>query len=545
MLEPARSYEELRRAFRWRIPERFNMGVAVCDRHAEAGAALIQDDGAGCRVWSFEDLRRASNRLANVFRAHEIGRGDRVGILLGQCFETAVAHVAAYKLGAVALPLFTLFGPDALAFRLRDSGARAVVTDEAGAAKLREVRDDLPALRRVWIAGRGGEGGLAPALERASDAFEPVDTAADDPALLIYTSGTTGNPKGALHAHRVLLGHLPGVQLPNRFFPEPGDRFWTPADWAWIGGLMDVLMASLYFAVPVVVGRSGRFDPDEAVRLMARHDVRNVFFPPTALRLLRQAGARPAQSGVRLRSVASGGEKLGDDVIAWGEDAFGLVIDEFYGQTECNVVVAGNDMLFPRRSGSMGRAVPGHEVSVLDDDGQPAGPGARGEIAVRRPDPVMFLGYWNAPGATADKHRGDWLMTGDLGSMDEDGYITYRGRVDDLILSAGYRIGPSEIEDCLNQHPAVGQSAVIGVPDATRGEVVKAFLVLRPGHEAGDDLADAVRDFVKRRLSAHEYPRAIEFVADLPLTATGKVRRRDLRARQQPEGDPGPPSERL
>ncbi|HEX6144565.1 MAG TPA: AMP-binding protein, partial [Geminicoccaceae bacterium] len=454
----------------------------------------------------------------------------------GQRAETLLAHLAAYKLGAVALPLFTLFGPDALAFRLRDSGARAVVTDGAGAEKLREIRDDLPDLETVWIVDHAGADGLERALEQASDAFAPVETLADDPAVLIYTSGTTGNPKGALHAHRFLLGHLPGVQLPNRFFPQPGDRFWTPADWAWIGGLMDVLMASLHFGVPVLASRAARFDPEQAVALMARHDIRNVFFPPTALRLLRQAGVRPLDAGVRLRSLASGGEKLGDDVIEWGLDAFGLVIDEFYGQTECNVVVCGNSDLFERRSGSMGRAVPGHEVLVLDQEGEPLPAGERGEIGVMSPDPVMFLGYWNNPDATAAKYRGPWLMTGDLGMMDRDGYITYLGRADDLILSAGYRIGPAEIEDCLNRHPAVGQSAVIGAPDPTRGEVVKAFVVLRPGAVPDDDLKRSIQDFVRQRLAAYEYPRAIEFLDALPLTATGKVRRLDLRERERRGG---------
>jgi acetyl-CoA synthetase len=535
MLAAAPDYRTLRQNFRWRVPERFNMGVAVCDRHAAAGIgpALTEVLPEGVRTWSFEELRRASNRLANAFQAQGIGRGDRVGILIGQRAETLIAHIAAYKLGAVALPLFTLFGPEALAFRLGDSGARAVVTDPEGAAKLQELRNDLPDLRRLWIAGDPGACGLERALERSSDQFTPAATRADDPALLIYTSGTTGNPKGALHAHRVLLGHLPGVQLPNDFFPQPGDRFWTPADWAWIGGLMDVLMASLYFGVPVVASRGLKFEADAACALMARHEVKNVFLPPTALRLLRQAGVRPVDHGVRLRSLASGGEKLGDDVIEWGLDAFGLVINEFYGQTECNVVVAGNQALFERRSGSMGRAVPGHEVRIVDEAGQPQGAGERGDIAIRRPDPVMFLGYWSNPEATAAKFKGDWLVTGDLGVMDEDGYLTYLGRADDLITSAGYRIGPAEIEDCLGRHPDVSQCAVIGAPDALRGEIMKAFVVPKPGSRADEALRRSIQDFVKTRLAAHEYPRAIEFVDALPLTATGKVRRLELRQRER------------
>ncbi len=490
MLQPADDFETLRRTFRWQIPQAFNLAAAICDRHAgpDNRLALIEERRPGeLRRHGFLDLQRGANRLANVLRATGIGPGERVGILLGQRLETLLAHLAVYKLGAVAVPLFSLFGPEALGFRLADSGARAVITDPAGAGKLEGLRADLPALAQVLATDGGGPGAsdLDAALARASDRFTNVPTGADDPAVLIYTSGTTGPPKGALHAHRVLLGHLPGVQLPHDFFPQPGDRFWTPADWAWIGGLMDVLMPSLYFGVPVVVGPGGKFDPEAAARLMARHEVRNVFLPPTALRLLRQAAVQPHALAVRLRSLASGGEKLGDDVITWGESTFGLTINEFYGQTEANLVVGNNARILPLKPGSMGMPVPGHEVSVLDEHGEPAAPGVSGAIAIRRPDPVMFLGYWNNPAATAAKFRGDWLLTGDLGRRDEAGYLTYLGREDDLISSAGYRIGPSEVEDCLAKHPAVALCAVIGIPDPIRGEVVKAFVVPKPGQIAG------------------------------------------------------------
>jgi acetyl-CoA synthetase len=284
--------------------------------------------------------------------------------------------------------------------------------------------------------------------------------------------------------------------------------------------------------VPVVAGPGGKFEPEAAARWLARHEIRNVFLPPTALRLLRQAGVAPLAQGARLRSLASGGEKLGDDVIDWGREAFGLTINEFYGQTEANLVVGNSARVLPLRSGSMGRPVPGHEVSVLDESGGPAPPGVSGVIAIRRPDPVMFLGYWNNPQATAAKFMGDWLLTGDLGRQDEAGYITYLGREDDLISSAGYRIGPSEVEDCLAKHPAVALSAVIGVPDPIRGEAIKAFIVPRPGHAPGPELERSIQSFVRERLAAHEYPRQIAFLDELPLTATGKVRRRDLRERE-------------
>ncbi len=543
MLAPTDSFAEAASGFRWQIPEAFNIAGAVCDRHAgpDNRVALIEEQTGGeVRRHGFRDLQRGANRLANVLAAAGIGRGDRVGILLGQRLETLLAHLAVYKLGGVAMPLFSLFGPEALSFRLADSGAKAVITDPAGAGKLLDLRADLPALEQVFATDGGGPGAvdLEAALERAADRFTNALTNADDPALLIYTSGTTGPPKGALHAHRVLLGHLPGVQLPHDFFPQPGDRFWTPADWAWIGGLMDVLMPCLHFGLPVVAGPGGKFDPEATVRLMARHEVKNVFLPPTALRLLRQAGVAPLAMGARLRSLASGGEKLGDDVIEWGRSAFGLTVNEFYGQTEANLVVGNNARILELRSGSMGKPIPGHEVAVLDRDGQPVAPGVSGVIAIRRPDPVMFLGYWNNPVATAAKFRGDWLLTGDLGRQDEAGYLTYLGREDDLISSAGYRIGPSEVEDCLAKHPAVALCAVIGISDPIRGEVVKAFVVPKPGEVPGPELERSIQAFVRERLAAHEYPRQIAFLGELPLTATGKVRRRDLRERERLSGPP-------
>ena len=530
MLPAGTSYDEVTRLFTWAVPEWFNIAAAVCDRHADGQGrlALIEERAdSGVMHHSFDDLRRASNRLANLLRAKGIGKGDRIAILLGQRVETLLAHLAAWKLGAITVPLFSLFGPDALAFRLANSGACTLVTDPEGVSKLATIRDTLPALRHVFSTEpASGALLLDQLMAKASDQFRIEPTRTDDPAIIIYTSGTTGPPKGALHAHRVLLGHLPGVEWPHRFFPKPGDRFWTPADWAWIGGLFDVLMPSLYHGVPVVASRGGKFEPDAAVDLMARHHVRNVFVPPTALRLLRQAGTEAAS--LDLRSLASGGERLGDDVIEWGRSTFGVTVNEFYGQTEANLLVGNNADIMPLRSGSMGRAMPGHEVAIIDENGERCPPGVQGDIAVRRPDPVMFLGYWQNDKATREKFRGDWLLSGDLGLSDDEGYLTFRGRADDVISSAGYRIGPSEIEDCLAQHPAVALAAVIGVPDAVRGEVIKACIVLRD-HVPSDDLARDIQAFVKTRLAAHEYPRIVEFLDELPLTATGKVMRRALR----------------
>ena len=372
-------------------------------------------------------------------------------------------------------------------------------------------------------------------MARASDAFRPADTAADDPALIIYTSGTTGPPKGALHAHRVLLGHLPGVELPHELFPQPGDLFWTPADWAWIGGLIDVLLPAWHHGVPVLACRLPKFDPEEAFGLMAEHRVRNVFMPPTALKMMRRVAHPRARWAYDLRSIGCGGETLGAELLDWGRATFGLTVNEFYGQTECNLVVANCAGLMAVRPGAMGRAVPGHQVAVVDPEGRPLPAGQTGTIAVKRPDPVMFLDYWRNPRATAAKFAGDWLMTGDSGRLDEAGYFHFVGRDDDVITSGGYRIGPGKIEDCLLSHPAVAVAAAVGVPDPLRTERVKAFVVLNPGFAASASLVAEIQDFVRARLAAHEYPREIAFLEDLPMTPTGKIKRGELRRRHTAE----------
>jgi len=532
-------YRQLHTEFRWRIPEFYNIGASICrwaDGSGREALAFVEENGTAARRYSFDDLDRLSSRLANALAADGFRRGDRLAVLLSQSPEVAVGHIAGFKAGLVMVPLFVLFGEEALLFRLKDSGAKGIITDAEGAEKILQLRGRLPELERIYVTGiRASPAGCTafdPLLDRAADVFEPVRTRADDPAVIIYTSGTTGNPKGAFHAHRVLLGHLPGVELPHGFLPQPGDRLWTPADWAWIGGLFDVLLPGLHHGVPVVARRARKFDPEQACALMARQEVRNVFLPPTVLKMLRQAGggALPLP-GVRLRTVASGGETLGAELIEWARVAFGVPLNEFYGQTECNLVAGNCSALFPIRPGSLGRAFPGHHVAIVDDQGTELPPGEVGHIGVRRPDPVMFLGYWRNPEATAAKFAGDWLLTGDLGHQDEDGYLWFFGRSDDVITSAGYRIGPGEIEDCLVRHPAVAMAGVAGVPDPLRTEIVKAWLVLRPGYAPSEALKAELQEFVRTHLAAHEYPRELEFVDELPLTATGKILRRELRRR--------------
>lgn len=536
MLPKIHDYEKLYRDFRWEIPEHYNIGVDVCDRWAlrePARAALVhvQADGRS-EVVTYGALMAQSNRLANALRAHGIGRCDRVAILLPQTPEAVIAHIAIYKLAAIALPLALLFGPEALAYRLQNSGAKALITNAQGLAKLSGLEEVSAGLSLVVSIDGDADGaaGFQSLLQRASDDFTPEDTFADDPAMMIYTSGTTGPPKGALHAHRVLLGHLPGIEMPHDFFPQPGDLFWTPADWAWAGGLLDALLPSLHHGVPVVARRFDKFDPEEAFALMAQQGVRNAFIPPTALRMLRAAESPRGRHRLDLRTIGSGGEALGAQTLEWGREAFGLTINEFYGQTECNLVLSSCAMLGVSRPGAIGKPVPGHRVAIVDADGQPVKSGETGQIAVLRPNPVMFLQYWGKPDATREKFIGEWMTTGDQGIADEDGYFHFVGRDDDVITSSGYRIGPGEIEDCLIRHPAVALAAAIGKPDPVRTEIVKAFVVVKDGVDTPRDrLASELQDFVKTRLSAHEYPREIAFIDHLPMTTTGKIIRRLLR----------------
>jgi acetyl-CoA synthetase len=533
VLPAARSYDALFRAFEWRVPGHYNIAVDVCDRWAEreprrAAILDVQPDGTVHEI-SYGALRESSNRLANALRARAIGRGDRVAILLPQTPAVAACHIAIYKLGAIALPLAMLFGVEAISYRLKDSRARVLITNAQGLAKLSNLEDLAPAVELVLSIDGAADGSedFHAVLARAAADLAPVATSAEEPALMVYTSGTTGPPKGAVHAHRVLLGHLPGIEMPHEFLPQPGDRLWTPADWAWAGGLLNVLLPGLHYGVPVVAARFERFDPEAAFALMARLEVRNAFIPPTALRMLRSAPS--PKHRLRLRSVGSGGEALGVETYEWGRTALGLTINEFYGQTECNLVISSCAAIGVSRPNAIGKPVPGHNVAVIRPDGSRCGPGELGQIAIRRPDPVMFLQYWGNPDATREKFIGDWMTTGDQGLADEEGYVQFIGRDDDVITSAGYRIGPTEIEDCLIAHPAVALAAAVGKPDALRTEIVKAFVVLKSGYAPSAALAAEIQGFVKTRLSAHEYPREVAFIEQMPMTTTGKVIRRLLR----------------
>lgn len=522
---------------RWQEPEAaFNIAEVCCDRWAEAEPdklALVQKNADGSvQEYSYAHVQDRANRLANSLRGRGVQAGDRVGIILPQGIETLASHMAIYKLGAIAVPMFKLFGIDAIEYRVRDSGTATLITDPDGLEKIAPLLQEGDCIKNCYVVGlKESSNGLlsfAAELAASSSEFANHPTRMEDPALIIYTSGSTGNSKGTLHAQRILLGHLPGVQESHDLFPQPDDRMWTPADWAWIGGLLDVLLPSLYFGVPVVAYRADKFQAEDIFQLLQDFQIRNVFFPPTALKMLRSCETS-SNWDFKLRTVASGGESLGVELLEWGDRVLGVRINEFYGQTECNLVVSSCASQGVQKPGAIGKAVSGFDVAIIDDEGRLVPTGEQGNIAVRAPNPSQMLGYWKQPQATADKYVDDWLITGDQGRQDDDGYIYFVGRDDDVIISSGYRIGPVAIEDCLLKHPAVKLAAVVGKKDSVRTEIVKAYIVLQQGYSQSQELVDSLQQHVKERLAAHEYPREIGFVESVPMTVTGKVIRGALR----------------
>ena len=572
-------HAELHPDFAWCVPERFNLAEVCCARWAR------QTPRAVAVRWAHEDGRHASlrygalqaqaNRLSNALRALGVQPGDRVAVVMPQRLETAIAHIAIYQMGAVAMPLAMLFGPDALAYRLQDSGARLAIADDSAIANLRLARSDCPALQTVIAVGEAaGQGELdwVAALAAQPARFQPVDTSADDPAVLIYTSGTTGPAKGALIPHRALIGNLSGFVASQNWFgfaamkprSAPGTDaavappklvsravFWSPADWAWTGGLMDALLPTLYFGCPIVAF-NGRFSPELAFSLMAHEGVTHTFLFPTALKAMMKAFPRPHEHfELQLQGMMSAGEAVGDAVFSYCQQQLGVTVNEMFGQTEINYVVGNCSRFWPARPGSMGKGYPGHRVAVLDDDGNECAVGVPGDVAVNRfdihgdADPIFFLGYWKNDAATRAKFTGDWCRTGDLARRDADGYLWYEGRADDVFKAAGYRIGPGEIENCLVKHPAVANAAVVPKPDRERGAVVKAYVVLAPDLIASRAIAESARaEFdqklvaelqahVRNLLAPYEYPKEIEFIDALPMTTTGKVQRRLLRLQEE------------
>ncbi len=537
LIKRGSTYEDVYNAFEWDIPQKYNIANDVCDRWAgdEGRIALVyEDENKKVERFTYGQIQRYANQLANTLTGLGLERQDRVTLLLAQDPEAAIAHVACWKAGMVSCPTSVLFGGDAITYRLNDSGARVLITDAANYDKVNEVRGECPTLEHVFVVDGSPEGAsnFWDTIATASDAFTNVETDAEERAWISYTSGTTGLPKGSVQPHRMMLGHMPGLEFAFDFFPQPNDVIWSPADWAWMAGLMDIIMPGWFHGITVVASAMKGFDTEEAYRVLSEHRVSIALLTPTMLKMMRQVPDPKKRFDLKLRAVMSGGEAVGTELLDWAKRELDLNINEVFGQTECNMVLGNNGKLMETKPGSLGKSLPGHHCAIVDDDGREVAPGTPGHIAVKRPDPVMLLEYLNRPDATEEKFIGDWLITGDTGTMDEDGYFWFGGRADDVITSSGYRIGPGEIEDALLKHEAVQMVAVIGVPDPVRTEVIKAFVIPAPGVTPSEELVEELRNDVRGRLAKHEVPRFIEFVDALPMTTTGKIMRRELRDRE-------------
>ncbi|MFC4437721.1 MULTISPECIES: AMP-binding protein [Natrialbaceae] len=544
----AETYEGARETSTWDVPEGFNAAADLVGKHDDGGrVALYQtaSDG-GDEAYTFDDLDARSNAVANALESRGLEYGDRVAVVVPQKPANALSHLACWKLGAVSLPLSVLFGTDALRYRLTDSEARIAVVDASQWETIREVAPDCPALEHVLVvdgdpdAEQAGNATVSSfsGIDWNESAYEVAETDVDTPAIIMYTSGSTGEPKGVLHTHGVWLGHCPAFFM--YFEHDIGDDavYWTPADWAWIGALGDLVFPAWHYGQPVVGYPMGSFDPEAAFELMAEYDVTGTFLPPTAIRMLMDVDDPTERYDLSIRAICSGGEPLTPEILEWADEALaGTVVNELYGQTEANLLVTNCREWFPAKAGSMGKPVPGHDVRVLDPEtGDPIETGAIGEIAVRRgDDPVIFEEYWNAPEKTErvtledGPDGGVWHLTGDLAERDGDGFLWFKSRDDDLIITSGYRVGPREVEEVILEHPAVAQVGVVGVPDERRGEIIKAVVQPAENASTGDTLREEIRDLVRDRLAEYEYPREIEFRDELPQTTTGKIRRTALK----------------
>ena len=511
-------YDEVVAQHEWRVPERYNIAADCCEKHPREKLAMIHErfDGEQ-RELTWGELQDLSNQAANLLASHGVELGDRVAVVLPPTPETAAIFFGTWKLGALLLSMSVLYGDDGIAHRLNDSEPRVLVTDAANAPRF--AASGVPVIE------------LTPELlAEQPDAHETVDTAADDPAQLYYTSGTTGLAKGIVHAHRYLLGQEEFVYCHE---VEDGERFHGMGEWAWAAGIAPLLGPWRLGAVQCVYQRQGGFDPHKQLDFLARHQVTNVFTTPTAMRAMMAVDGAGERYPCTFRRVCSAGEPLNPEAIRWFREQYGVTVLDYYGLTE-SYPLAGNFPWMEVREGSMGRPMPGWDVRILDEDENEVGTGERGEICLRaRSNPHYPLGYWRNEEAAEETFGGEWFHTKDAATPDDDGYIWYAGRADDVIISAGYRIGPFEVESACIEHPAVREAAAVASPDERRGAIVKAFIVLAAGHEPSDELGDEIANFVRTRLSQYAYPRKIEFVDDLPKTLTGKIRRIELREREQ------------
>ena len=537
LLNQGDSYETVYSNFKWNIPQKYNIAYDVCDRWADDKdriALVYEDDQKNCNIFYFRDIQKYANQLANVFTGLGLKKGDVVTLLLAQDPECAIAHVACWKAGIISSPCSVLFASDAIKYRLNDCETKILITDKANYQKVSDMKKDCPSLEHIILTNTSTKEACNfwKLIENENSNFTNVVTKAEDVAWISYTSGTTGMPKGSVQPHRMMLGHMPSLEFIYDFFPKKRDALWSPADWAWMAGLMDILMPGWFHGCKVVATAMKGFDAEDAYRILAQHEVTLTLLTPTMLKLMKQVDAPLSKYSLKLRAVLSGGEAVGASLLEWAQKELKLMVHEGFGQTECNVILGNNGKLFPIKPGSLGKPTPGSIVKVINNDGVELAPGEEGHIACLRPDPVMLLEYLNKPEATKEKFIGDWLITGDLGHMDDEGYFWFHGRADDVITSSGYRIGPSEIEDALIKHKAVQIAAAIGVPDPIRTETIKAFIILSEGFEGNQQLEEELKNFVRQKLAKHEVPKEIEFVNSLPMTTTGKIMRKELRQKE-------------
>lgn len=536
------SYEEARENFSWDIPDDYDAIWNFLHKHdnPKERTALFQAYPDGRReTYSFHDLDVLSNQLANALAEKGVEYGDRVGIVLPQKPENPVTHLAAWKLGAISIPLSVLFGRDGLQYRLENSGAKVAVVDESMRKTIDTVRSECPNLEHVIEVDGEATGNVEDfddVLNSQPTTFDLADIDGETPCILVYTSGSTGDPKGVIHSQKSWVGHCPGYYMYFERNVIDKTVAWTPADWAWLGALADAVFTSWHYGRPVVSYPMGKFDAETAYELIEEFSVTDTFLPPTAIRMMMDVDDPIDRYDLNLDAICSGGESLTTEILDWAaEELEGVAVNEFYGQTEANMLTANCQDWFEPKAGSMGKIPPGREVAVLDSDtGEEVPTGDVGEIAVKytEADPIVFKEYWKMPEKTAGTKIGDWHLTGDLGRVDEDGYFWYKSRSDDVIITSGYRVGPTEVEDAILEHPDVAQIGVIGVPDETRGDIIKAFVEPRDGVDGSDEFREEIRNTVRNRLAQYEYPREIEFMDELPQTTTGKIRRVELRKRE-------------
>ena len=536
-------YQELKRQFSWdnvistfdwNVHEKFNMAHECCDRWAddpERIAVYWEDESGNKEVWTYQRLKEQSDRMANTLRSLGVKKGDRVAALLGKDMELVITVLGTWKIGAVYVPLFTAFGPEAITYRLNNVGAKILVTNKEQAKKIERM--EIPS-QIILTDGLTSEGKTFwEFVQSFSSEHVTEETSLSDPCVIQYTSGSTGMPKGAMWGHKILISSYPYGRYAMGI--EEGDILFGGADPGWSYGLINCTFLPMSYGVPILFYK-GPFDVEKVYQLLENYKITNFAYAPTAYRVMMAAGSELVkQYRIQVKKFSSAGEPLNAEVVRFFKENFGREIYDHYGSTETGMIVNNYNVTNMKiKPGSMGLPSPGFEVALLGEENQPVEKGSIGQIAVDSTAfPFFFLGYWKDPKKMEEKMRGKWFLTGDLASQDDEGYFWFQGRADDIISSAGYRIGPFEVESSLLEHPAVAEAAVIGKPDQLKGEIVKAYVVLHAAYQPSNQLADELSAFVKNKLSKHQYPREVEFIDELPKTPSGKIQRYLLKQREQ------------